>query len=128
MIKNFKQKLMEVENGRFKNIIEVLSIADECSKCYYLMPEVIDPRIAYRCNGFSCMSTTLNQKLVHRLLKEIKSTELTQREILYRQYYNETGKNPIDTDITNNNIGYRNIPTMEYATWLEDRLINFLKG
>ncbi len=57
----FKQRLKEIDNGRFVDIINPLLIMDACPHCFYLNPKVTDPALGFRCHSIgSCIAATLS--------------------------------------------------------------------
>ena len=78
---DFKEKLKQIDNGRFTNVLEPLHIQDECFKCYYLNPKITDPREGYRCCCVgSCIAATLSTDLKSYLFWKLN--EITEEQHL----------------------------------------------
>ena len=70
---NIVEKLLNVDNGRFKKILEELKLNDMCCECYHFNPNIQDPGQGYRCRiSGSCVAATLNSDLIKHLWESIK--------------------------------------------------------
>jgi hypothetical protein len=57
----FKRRLKEIDYGRFRKLIDVLDVVDECQRCFFLNPKVSDPGMGFRCRcAGSCIADTLS--------------------------------------------------------------------
>lgn len=62
--KNFKIRLLEIEDGRFSGIINALNVHDYCAECAYFNPTINDTSKGYRCKCVpSCIAATLHPDL-----------------------------------------------------------------
>ena len=60
----FKQRLKEIDNGRFAKLIDAIDVTEECQQCFYLNPKVTDPGMGYRCRCVgSCIAVTLSNEV-----------------------------------------------------------------
>jgi hypothetical protein len=63
-ISAFKQRLKEIDNGRFTKLIDAISVTDECQHCFYLTPKVTNSAMGYRCRcAGSCIAATLSNEV-----------------------------------------------------------------
>lgn len=59
--KSFKEKLLEIDAGRFIGIINTLDVQDICAECDHFNPTIKDTRKGYRCKCMpSCIAVTLH--------------------------------------------------------------------
>ncbi len=68
-----KDKLISVDNGRFKDLIESLDVKNICLKCItFNQTLVYDPDIEYRCAvPGKCIGATLRSELISYLLWKV---------------------------------------------------------
>lgn len=60
--------LIDIEDGRFKNIINALEIKEVCGECDHFNLSIQDPREGYRCKCTpSCIAATLNTSVISYL-------------------------------------------------------------
>lgn len=60
----FKQRLKEIDKGRFAKLIDAISVTDECQQCFYLNPKISDSGLGYRCRSAgSCIAATLSNEV-----------------------------------------------------------------
>lgn len=72
MIPDLKQKLMDVDNGRWRTFLVEFNLPDICAGCYFFNPLITDEGKGYRCHVMGhCIAATLHPKLQAYLLKSI---------------------------------------------------------
>jgi hypothetical protein len=65
---DLKLLLCDIDNGRFKNLVQVLKISNVCSKCGSFNLSVQDPQQRYLCCVMGpCIAATLHPHLVSYL-------------------------------------------------------------
>ena len=70
---NFKEKLCQIENGRFKKIIECISVVDRCEDCFTFNNDCEDSYDhTYKCKRIpSCIGITLSENMKGYLIQEL---------------------------------------------------------
>ena len=58
---HLKQRLQEIENGRFKKIIDALEIKDACERCYFFNYKV-GKDYSFRCR-IGCLGDIISERL-----------------------------------------------------------------
>lgn len=72
-MKSLKEKLIAIDNGRFKNIIESLRVNDICFNCHhfnYIQYPNIEDGYRCKCEPF-CIAATLHPELQDYLLRKL---------------------------------------------------------
>jgi len=70
---NLKEKLINIDNGRFKKLIDALSIEEECYRCHSFNPKA---KNSYRCAVTGCcIGHILSEDLLAYLLKKLKESD-----------------------------------------------------
>jgi hypothetical protein len=73
--KEFIEKAKSIDNGRFSNIIDAVSINDTCFKCYFFAPDINNPGHGYRCRCIgSCPAATIKSDVWNYIFRKIDET------------------------------------------------------
>ncbi len=65
---NLKKSLYAIDNGRFKDIINVLDVSDECATCDFFNLTIKNERHQHRCKCMSsCIAATLHPDVISYL-------------------------------------------------------------
>ena len=65
------EELCQVDDGRFKPLIDTLNVTDTCRGCHYF-DNNIDKQYSYRCHCLgSCIDATVSRQLKEYLLLRI---------------------------------------------------------
>lgn len=71
-MKSLKEKLIEVDNGRFKKLILSLNVTSSCEKCFHFVPTIKDQSKAYRCKCVpTCIAATIHPDLQEYLWSKL---------------------------------------------------------
>jgi hypothetical protein len=72
MTLNLKDSLRQIEDHRFANIIDALTISDICSQCDFFNRSINDPKLRYRCHCMgSRIDATLHDDMILYLNKKL---------------------------------------------------------
>jgi hypothetical protein len=70
--KEFMEKAMALEDGRFKRLLLSFDLKDVCLFCHYFAPDVNDQRKGYRCRCIPmCPGVTISKECLDYIFKSL---------------------------------------------------------